>query len=54
VQGDARNALQNAKADLVVVGARGHSGLSGLLLGSVADYISKHSDVPVVIVPTKK
>lgn len=54
VQGDARNALQNANADLVVVGARGHSGLSGLLLGSVADYISKHSDVPVVIVPTKK
>lgn len=54
IQGDARTALQIANIDLLVVGARGHGGLTGLLLGSVADYISKHSAIPVVIVPTQK
>jgi len=37
-------------ADLVIVGARGHSALSALLLGSVADELVHHSPVPVVIV----
>jgi nucleotide-binding universal stress UspA family protein len=26
----------------------------GLLLGSTADYVSRHATVPVVIVPAKK
>jgi nucleotide-binding universal stress UspA family protein len=38
------------RADLVIVGARGHSALSALLLGSVADELAHHSPVPVVIV----
>ena len=38
-------------ADLVVIGAKGHTGLSGLILGSVASYVAAHSKVPVVIVP---
>jgi nucleotide-binding universal stress UspA family protein len=37
-------------ADLVIVGARGHSALSALLIGSVADELTHHSPVPVVIV----
>jgi len=49
---DPRNALLEAKCDLIVIGARGHGGVVGLLLGSVADYVSRHSKVPVVIVPT--
>jgi nucleotide-binding universal stress UspA family protein len=48
---DPRNALLDAKCDLIVVGARGHGGVVGLLLGSVADYVSRHTKVPVVIVP---
>jgi nucleotide-binding universal stress UspA family protein len=50
---DPRNALLDLKSDLIVVGARGHGAVLGLLLGSVADYVSRHAKVPVVIVPTK-
>jgi nucleotide-binding universal stress UspA family protein len=48
---DPRNALLDLKSDLIVVGARGHGAVMGLLLGSVADYVSRHAKVPVVIVP---
>ena len=51
---DPRTALLAAKSDLIVVGARGHGAIMGLLLGSVADYISRHAKVPVVIVPVPK
>ncbi len=37
-------------ADLLVVGSRGHGGFVGLLLGSVANQVSNHAKVPVVIV----
>lgn len=48
---DPRTALLGAKADTIVIGARGHGGVMGLLLGSVADYVARHAKVPVVIVP---
>lgn len=51
---DPRTALLEEKSDMVVVGARGHSGLAGLLLGSTADYVARHSHVPVVIIPRPK
>lgn len=51
VQADARTALKNQKADLIVIGARGHGAFLGALLGSVADYYARHSDVPVVVIP---
>jgi len=51
VQGDARAAIVAADADLVVVGARGHTGLAGVVLGSVADYVTRHAKAPVVVVP---
>lgn len=51
VQGEARVELRDSDADLVVIGAKGHTGLSGFILGSVASYVAAHSKVPVVIVP---
>lgn len=51
---DPRNALLDTKCDLLVIGSRGHAGVMGLLLGSVADYVARHSKVPVVIVPANE
>jgi nucleotide-binding universal stress UspA family protein len=39
-------------ADLLVVGARGHGGFLGLLMGSVTTYAVNHALCPVVVVRT--
>jgi nucleotide-binding universal stress UspA family protein len=41
---------QALHASLVVVGARGHGEVTGLLIGSVSEYVATHSKCPVVIV----
>jgi nucleotide-binding universal stress UspA family protein len=38
-------------ADLVVMGTHGRTGLSGLVLGSVADTVLRHAPCPVLVVP---
>lgn len=38
-------------ADLLVVGNVGHSPVSGLLLGSVADSVVRHAACPVAVIP---
>jgi nucleotide-binding universal stress UspA family protein len=40
----------SAKAVTVVIGARGHSLLSGVVLGSVSQHVTRHSSCPVVVV----
>ena len=37
-------------ADLIVIGARGHSTVSRLLLGSISDYVATHAHCSVLVV----
>lgn len=44
---------QQAGADLIVVGSKGRSALTGLLLGSVPDRLLRISSRPVLVVPAR-
>ncbi len=46
--------LTKTEGDLLVVGARGASGLGHLLLGSVADALVRHPSVPTIVVPAPR
>jgi nucleotide-binding universal stress UspA family protein len=52
VKGNAAQALLDRArgADLLVVGARGYSGLKATVLGSVSLHVVQHSPVPVTVV----
>ena len=41
---------QEVGASLLVVGARGHGEVAGMLIGSVSEYVATHAHCPVVIV----
>jgi nucleotide-binding universal stress UspA family protein len=54
LSGDARHALARAamedRSDIIVLSSTGHSGHSDLSVGSVADYLINHADMPVLLV----
>jgi nucleotide-binding universal stress UspA family protein len=52
IEGDAGEVLvaEAAKADLVVVGSHGRTGLKAALLGSVSRHVVDHATCPVVVV----
>ena len=39
------------KASIIVIGTHGRTGLSHLLLGSTAEYVIRHSPIPVLVLP---
>ncbi len=51
IHGDASECLARQPADLLIVGASGHSGLTGILLGSTSAHLARRCPVPLVIVP---
>lgn len=42
------------KADMIIVGTHERTGLDRLFSGSVAEYIVRHSEIPVLVVPLKE
>jgi nucleotide-binding universal stress UspA family protein len=50
-QGQAAKVLveESSKAQLVVVGSRGHGGFDGLLLGAVSATVAEHAKCPVLV-----
>ena len=55
-QGDARVALRGIEADaaMLVLGARGHSGIAELVFGSVTSSLIHKPECPVVVIPQPK
>lgn len=53
VQGHAGPVLVDLAVDdpVLVLGTRGHGGLSGVILGSTAQYVVSHRRAPVLVVP---
>jgi len=43
------NAARQHKADLIVIGSHGRGGIARALLGSVAEGVLRHADIPVLV-----
>ena len=40
------------KADMIIMGTHGRRGLNHLFMGSVAEYVVRHSKIPVMVIPS--
>jgi len=47
------NCCKEFAADLIVIGTHSRTGIDRLLMGSIAEHVVRHSEVPVLVVPTK-
>lgn len=43
------NIAKEWEADMIVMGTHGRSGLNRILTGSIAEYVIKHAEIPVLI-----
>lgn len=52
-EGDAGHVLvaESGRADMLVVGSRGHGEIGELVLGSTSHYCCRHARCPVVVIP---
>jgi len=44
---------RDSDMDLIVISTHGSTGLTHLLLGSVAEYVVRHAHCPILVVPTR-
>jgi nucleotide-binding universal stress UspA family protein len=47
------DAIRNELVELIAMSTRGESGLRRLVLGSVAEHVVRHSEVPVFLVTAR-
>jgi len=45
--------IEENPCDLVIMASHGRSGIARALMGSVAEYVTRHSQIPVLVVPTR-
>jgi nucleotide-binding universal stress UspA family protein len=57
-EGDSGDAILDAAkesgVDIIVMGTHGRRGLDKILMGSVAEKVLRHSNVPLFIIPSKE
>ena len=50
---DIINHAVESKATMIILGTHGRTGMSHTLIGSTAEYVVRHSPIPVLVVPMK-
>lgn len=48
------NCSHEFKADMIVIGTHNRSGLDRLFSSNITEYVIKHAEIPVLVVPTKE